>query len=96
MIIIKRAVNFIVILSLVALVLGVFLLLLGYAVQGWVWAMWGFLVIPVFGKSLSLAGNINKVKPSTWLIIYVILAFVYIIGLITSVLFGFPFEVSLF
>lgn len=92
----KRAVSVIVILSLVALIIGVFLLLLGNAIQGWVWAIWGFLVIPVFGKSLSLVGNINKAKPSTWLIIYGILAFVYIIGLITSVLFGFPFEVSLF
>jgi len=52
--------------------------------------------IPLFFRSLSLAANRDKFQPKTWLIIYGILAFVYIIGLTTSVLFGFPFEVSLF
>jgi len=86
-----------IILSVVAIFpVGFVLLVLRDTVQGWVWAIWGLLVLPVFGRTFSLAGNISKLKPSTWLIIYGILAFVYIIAVITCVLFGFPFEVSLF
>ena len=87
----KRAVNLLSLISLIAIIAGTILLIAGgnsdrYVrfISDWFMVPLLFLAIPLLGHSLSLAFNKDKIKPQMWLAIYGAMMFALLILLVFS------------